>query len=76
MSLASATWPYNDIKVLTQILTGHLGEPPFYFYEFTWICSPNWLITLGIHPSTSSLSKANTHIDGAGLNPKSHTSTI
>ncbi|KAH1082907.1 hypothetical protein J1N35_022668 [Gossypium stocksii] len=54
-------------------------NPIFYFYELCGIRSRNWLITLVIHDPTSSSSssnEANTHIDGARPNPKSHTSII
>lgn len=70
-------WPYDGNTVLAQILTGHPEELSFYFYELCGIHSRNWLNTPSIHPPTSSSSsKANTHIDGAGPNPKSHTSII
>lgn len=60
-------WPHNGKTVLAQILTGRIGEPSFFFYEFCGIHSQNWIITAHAHSLTSSFSliEANSYIGGA-----------
>ncbi|KAH1046455.1 hypothetical protein J1N35_037239 [Gossypium stocksii] len=73
----SEAWPYNATSNLAQVLTRHIGEPPFFFYKVRGIRSYNWIITLpntfSYYSSSSSLSWANSHIDCAGSSSNSHT---